>query len=47
MWEDPGRVAALHCYLQLPFSSVSGPQLISFTGVPIKLTQEALEMAGG
>lgn len=31
-----------------PFSlSLSGSQLILFTGVPIKLTQKAFEMAGG
>lgn len=47
MWEDPATVAALYCCLQLPFSSLSGPQLISFTGVPGKLAQEALEMTGG
>lgn len=47
--EDPGRVAALHCCLYLPFLSLSlsGSQLILFTGVPIKLTQKAFEMAGG
>lgn len=43
----PGRVAALVCCLGLPFSSLSAPQLISFAGVPVKLAQEALEMAGG
>lgn len=47
MWEDPGKVATLHCCLQLAvLSPLSGPQLISFTGIPIKLAQEALEMAG-
>lgn len=44
---DPGGVAALQCCLQLPLSSLSGPQLISFTDVLVKLAEEAGEMAGG
>lgn len=44
MWEDPGRVAALHCCPQLSSSSFSSSQIISFTHFPINL--EALEMGG-
>lgn len=43
----PWHSAALHCCLQLPFSLLSDAQLISFTGVPAKLAQEALEMTRG